>query len=62
MIEYSKQNKQAWEFNAYDFWYQNCTPQERAKVDMNNPISQLKKYASYFVSVISSTPTLSTNL
>lgn len=48
MEEYSKKNKQAWEFNAYDFWCQNCTPQERAKADMQNPISQLKKYANYF--------------
>lgn len=48
MEEYSKQNKQAWEFNAYDFWCQNCTPQERAKADVQNPIGQLKKYANYF--------------
>lgn len=48
MPEYSKQNKQAWEFNAYDFWYQNCTPQERAKADVQNPVAQLKKYADYF--------------
>lgn len=48
MVEYSKQNKCAWEFNAYDFWYQSCTPQERAKEDVQNPIGQLKKYANYF--------------
>jgi ubiquinone/menaquinone biosynthesis C-methylase UbiE len=48
MVEYSKQNKQAWEFNAYDFWYKNYTPQERAKADIQNPIGQLKKYANYF--------------
>lgn len=48
MLKYSEQNKQAWEFNAYDFWYQNCTPQERAKADLRDPIGQLKKYANYF--------------
>ena len=48
MLEYSEQNKKAWEFNAYDFWYQNCTPKERAKADMQNPIGQLKKYSNYF--------------
>lgn len=48
MTEYSEQNKRAWEFNAYDFWYQNCTPKERAKADIQNPIGQLKRYADYF--------------
>lgn len=48
MKDYSKQNKKAWEYNAYDFWYQHCTPKERAKRDIERPILQLKKYASYF--------------
>lgn len=48
MVEYSKQNKRAWEYNAYDFWYQNCPPKERAKADVQNPIKQLRKYADYF--------------
>ncbi|MDO4317276.1 MAG: class I SAM-dependent methyltransferase [Lachnospiraceae bacterium] len=48
MEEYSKQNKRAWEYNAYDFWCRNCSPQERAKSDVQNPIGQLRKYAKYF--------------
>lgn len=48
MIDYSNQNKEAWEFNAYDFWYSQCTPQERAEIDLANPIGQLKKYTAYF--------------
>lgn len=49
MIDYSQQNKIAWEFSAYDFWSRQCLPQERAKMDLLNPIGQLKKYANYFV-------------
>lgn len=48
MLEYSKQNKLAWEYNAYDFWCRNCSPQERAKADVQNPIGQLRRYANYF--------------
>lgn len=48
MEEYSKQNKRAWEYNAYEFWCRNCSPQERAKSDVQNPIGQLRKYAKYF--------------
>lgn len=48
MIEYSEQNKRAWEFNAYDFWCQQCPPKERARADMQNPMGQLKRYANYF--------------
>lgn len=48
MVEYSKQNKRAWEFSAYDFWCQQCTPQERAKADIQNPLGQLRRYANYF--------------
>lgn len=48
MEEYSKQNKRAWEYNAYDFWCRNCSPQERAKADVQNPIGQLRRYANYF--------------
>lgn len=48
MIDYSQQNKKAWEFNAYDFWSSQCTAKERANMDLENPIGQLKKYADYF--------------
>lgn len=49
MIDYSIQNKKAWEYDAYDFWVkQSGTPQERAKKDRENPIGMLKRYAAYF--------------
>ncbi len=48
MEKYIEQNKKAWEFNAYDFWFQNIIPQERAKADVKNPMGQLKRYAKYF--------------
>lgn len=35
MVDYSVQNKKAWEYNAYDFWVkQSGTPAERAKKDL----------------------------
>ena len=49
MREYSKQNKKAWEYNAYEFWVkQTGTPEERAKLDVENPVGMLRKYAAYF--------------
>ena len=49
MRDYSVQNKQAWEYNAYDFWVkQSGTPAERAKRDLENPIGMLKRYSGYF--------------
>ena len=46
MIDYSAQNKKAWEYNTYEFWVsQDGTPCERAKKDKENPIAMLKKYA-----------------
>lgn len=48
MSQYTNQNKKAWEYNAYEFWCQQCSPKERAKMDIANPIAQLKKYAKYF--------------
>ncbi|MDE5950925.1 MAG: class I SAM-dependent methyltransferase [Acetatifactor sp.] len=49
MIDYSIQNKKAWEYDVYDFWVrQSGTPQERAKEDRENPIGMLRKYAAYF--------------
>lgn len=49
MEEYSKKHKEAWEFNAYDFWVKTSgTPEERAKKDLENPKGMLRKYAAYF--------------
>ena len=49
MHDYSKEHKQAWEFDAYHFWVeQNGTPEERARQDMENPRGMLRKYADYF--------------
>ncbi len=49
MIDYSVQNKKAWEYNAYEFWVkQSGTPSDRAKKDLENPIGMLKRYSGYF--------------
>lgn len=49
MLDYSLQNKKAWEYNAYDFWVEQAgTPIDRAKMDLENPIGMLKKYSAYF--------------
>ena len=49
MINYSIQNKKAWEYNAYEFWVkQSGTPVDRAKRDLENPMGMLKRYSDYF--------------
>jgi len=49
MMDYSIQNKKAWEYNAYDFWLREVgVPADRAKDILNNPLGALKKYAKYF--------------
>lgn len=49
MVDYSVQNKKAWEYNAYEFWVKHSgTPSERAKKDIKDPIGMLKRYADYF--------------
>lgn len=49
MIDYSIQNKKAWEYNAYEFWVkQSGTPADRAKKDLEDPIGMLKRYSDYF--------------
>lgn len=49
MEDYIIQNKRAWEYNAYEFWVkQSGTPSERAKMDLEDPIGMLRKYAGYF--------------
>ena len=38
MREYSRQHKEAWEFDAYNFWKEHYgTPAEIAKEDVENP-------------------------
>ena len=49
MKDYVRQNKSAWEFNAYEFWVEHdSTPEERARRDLEDPVGMLKKYAAYF--------------
>ena len=49
MIEYSAQNKKAWEHHVYEFWVeQSGTPVDRAQKDLENPIGMLKRYSAYF--------------
>lgn len=49
MIDYSVQNKKAWEYNAYAFWVkQSGTPAERAKRALEDPVGMLNRYSDYF--------------
>ena len=49
MIDYSIQNKKAWEYNAYDFWVKEAgMPADRAKKIVADPHGALKRYANYF--------------
>ena len=49
MIDYSIQNKKAWEFSAYDFWVKEAgIPADRAKKIIANPHTAIKRYANYF--------------
>ena len=51
MQEYSKQNKTAWEYGAYDFWVNTLgKPEDCAKKYKENPNAMLKRYADYFES------------
>ena len=53
MIDYSIQNKKAWEYNAYDFWVKEAgMPADRAKKIVANPCGALKRYVNYFLFVI----------
>ena len=47
--DYSREHKEAWEFDAYDFWVRTAgTPAERAAKDKEDPKRMLKQYAGYF--------------
>lgn len=49
MNNYSRQNKKAWEYNAYEFWVKySGPPSERAKQDVEDPIGMLRRYSAYF--------------
>ena len=49
MIDYIAQNKQAWEYNAYDFWCShNGTPAELAQTLKADPWKALRRHAAYF--------------
>ncbi len=49
MENYTKQNKAAWEYNAYDFWVMDSgIPAQRAKKIVADPKGALKRYAAYF--------------
>lgn len=49
MVDYSVQNKKAWEYSAYEFWVSQVgMPSERAEKNKENPVKMLKQYAQYF--------------
>lgn len=49
MNDYTKQHKQAWEYDAYQFWVRQAgTPEERALRDMADSLGMLRRYAAYF--------------
>ena len=49
MEDYITKNKEAWEYNAYEFWIREAgTPAKRAEKILQNPVGGLKKYAAYF--------------
>ena len=49
MIDYSAQNKKAWEYDAYAFWLRHAgTPRESAARARANPVGMLRRYAGYF--------------
>ena len=49
MIDYSIQNRKAWEYNAYDFWVKETgIPVDRAKKIVADPCAALKRYTIFF--------------
>ncbi len=49
MTNYSQRHKEAWEYDAYNFWVAHAgAPEERARQDMENPKAMLRRYADYF--------------
>ncbi|WP_088104131.1 class I SAM-dependent methyltransferase [Halalkalibacter urbisdiaboli] len=49
MNEQSINNKNAWEYRAYEFWHKrDGTPMDKAKKIVGNPKASLKKHQQYF--------------
>lgn len=49
MVDYSAQNKKAWEYDAYNFWLKQVgSPADLAKRIAADPIKALRRYAAYF--------------
>lgn len=49
MVDYSAQNKRAWEYNAYDFWCShNGSPAEMAETLKGDPLKAIRRHAAYF--------------
>ena len=49
MNDYIAQNKQAWEYNAYDFWCShNGSPAELAEKLKADPLKAIRRHAAYF--------------
>lgn len=49
MEAYVEKNKQAWEFNAYEFWLRaNGAPEELAHRALTDPHGMLRRHARYF--------------
>ena len=49
MVDYSTQNKRAWEYNAYNFWCShNGSPAEMAEKLKADPMKALRRHAAYF--------------
>ena len=49
MIEYSVQNKKAWEYDAYDFWCShNVAPGDFAATLVADPHRAIRRHAAYF--------------
>lgn len=49
MIDYSAQNKKAWEYDAYEFWCRHTgSPAELAAKLSADPLGSLRRFARYF--------------
>lgn len=49
MKSYTEQNKEAWESGVYGFWLREAgDPAARARRIIEDPVGELKRYASYF--------------
>ncbi|SFB03962.1 class I SAM-dependent methyltransferase [Clostridium frigidicarnis] len=52
MNKQSAINKKAWEHRAYEFWLKDYgSPEERAKIIMENPMARLKQHGKYFSNI-----------